>query len=48
MYIHINRNVWEENDQISPEDIGDLYSVVDDTFDEIAPDVQYMVKVALR
>ena len=48
MYIHVNRNLWEENGHIIPEDIGDLYSIIDDTFDEIAPDVQYMVKVALR
>lgn len=48
MYIDVDRRFWEETGHIIPEDIGDLFSIVDDTFDEITPDVQYMVKIALR
>lgn len=48
LYVHTDRNLWDAKGYIDANDLDDLFNVVDDVFDEIAPDVQYMVKVALR
>jgi hypothetical protein len=48
LVVFVNRRYWEKNNTISLRDIETLYEIVQETFDETEPDIQYMVMLALR
>jgi transcription elongation factor GreA-like protein len=46
--VNVNRTHWEQFDTVSEDDMRNAFEIIQEAFNDIDPDIQYMCMVALR